>query len=404
LKGTKTVTNKKTSIFITILFTLSLLLTACTTDDQPLPAAPSSTVTKPEPVIVEVTAVGDFLMHMPVINAAWDNSINDYNFNTQLDPVKNLLAEPDLTIANLETRLAGQHNGGYSGYPIFNCPEKLAYDLKAVGVDVMTTANNHSLDRGFNGITATLDNLEAAGLKPVGNYKTPEDKNTPLIIDVKGINIGILNYTDSTNGIPIPDGKEYAINMVNLEAISQEVQQLKSAGADVLVMYLHFGIEYQRQPNDQQKQLVDKLFALGIDIIFGDHVHVIQPMEKRLVTFEGKEKEVFVIYSLGNFISNQRWQYSDSGVIVNVQLEKNLEESSTTIKKVDYIPTWVHTYISNGNKYYRVVAVEKAIRDYEQQLDSTITVTDYQRLLEVWQETTSHLTKEDQNILPRAVQ
>ncbi|MEG6616842.1 CapA family protein [Peptococcaceae bacterium 1198_IL3148] len=399
--------NKDRSTLITLTIVFSILISVvcgCTKPSQgPILEAPPVNP-EPESIVVEVAAVGDFLMHMPVINAAWDNNIGKYDFASQLNPVKSLLAKPDLTIANLETRLAGQNNGGYSGYPVFNCPEQLAYDLKAVGIDVVTTANNHSLDRGFSGLLTTLDNLEAAGLKPVGNYRTMEERKVPLIIDVKGIKIGILNYTDSVNGIPIPAGKEYAINMVDLEKINNDIQQLKSAGSDVIIMYLHFGIEYQRYPNEQQKQLVDQLFAMGIDIIFGDHVHVIQPMEKRSINFAGQDKEVFVIYSLGNFISNQRWQYSDSGVIVNIQLEKHPATNITTITKVDYVPTWVHTYLANGKKHYRVVAVEKAMRDYEQQLDATITPSDYQRLQQVWLETTSHLTKVGQNILPRTIQ
>ena len=364
--------------------------------DEPAPPVP----VRPQPVSAQITAVGDFLMHMPVINAAWNDKLNRYDFASQLTEIKPFLSEPDLTIANLETRLAGKENNGYSGYPLFNCPEQLAYDLKEVGVDVVTTANNHSLDRGFNGLVKTLDNLQTAGLLTVGNYRTPEER-VPLLLDVNSIKTGILNYTESVNGIPVPPGKEYAIDFADPHIIAQDIAEMRELGADVIIVYLHFGVEYQRHPSQQQRELVDKIFAAGADIIFGDHVHVIQPMEKKKITFQGKEKEVFVIYSLGNFISNQRWQYSDSGVIVNVVLQKDVETNETIIKKVDYIPTWVHTYQENGKMRYRVVAVEKAIKDYEQQKDKTISPNDYRRLKEVWQETTTHLTDQEQEIYPQ---
>lgn len=395
---------KKIKVLTAVCILLLITVIGCT--NQPphiVKNSPSPSPKKPEPVIIEVAAVGDFLMHMPVIYAAWNSNTGNYDFASQLTDVKDYLTSPDLTIANLETRLAGKENGGFTGYPKFNCPEQLAFDLKKVGVDVVTTANNHSLDRGFKGLVKTLEHLERAGLKPVGNYKTAEARK-PLMVDVRGIKIGILNYTETTNGIPIPKGKEFAVNMINIDNIAADIEQLQKQNADIIIAYLHFGMEYQRYPSKQQKELVNQLFNLGVDIIFGDHAHVIQPMEKQRVMYNGKEKETFVIYSLGNFISNQRWRYSDSGVIVNVQLEKDWEKNITRIKKIDYIPTWVHVYWAEGRKKYRVVPVEKAISDYEQQLDSTISAGDYSRLKQVWQETTLHLTKEEQNIYPRAVQ
>lgn len=394
--------SKKILLICILLFCITLF--GCSEQNHHQISTPPPPPKKPEPVVIEIAAVGDFLMHMPVINAAWNSKTNNYDFASQLTAVAELLANPDLTIANLETRLAGKENGGFSGYPVFNCPEQLAFDLKKVGVDVVTISNNHSLDRGFNGLVKTIDYLEAANLIPVGNYRSAEERQKPALIDVKGIKVGLLNYTESTNGIPIPKGKEFAVNMIDLDVIANDIEQLHNLGADVLVVYLHFGIEYQRQPSEQQKALVNQLFNLGVDIVFGDHVHVIQPMEKQTILYNGKEKTVFAIYSLGNFISNQRWRYSDSGVIVNVQLEKDLKKNLTTIKKVDYIPTWVHTYLADGKKQYRVVAVEKAINDYEKQLDPTISASDYQRLKAVWQETTTHLTNKEQNIYPRTMQ
>lgn len=393
----------RNKLIVALLTVLLLITIGCTNGEQEQPNTTTNTAPPPppEPTMVEIAAVGDFLMHMPVINAAWQAEQNNYNFLKQLEPVKDLLSKPDLTIANLETRLAGRHNGGYSGYPVFNCPEQLAFDMKAAGIDVVLTANNHSLDRGYSGLVQTLDHLDTAALATIGNYRSPEERQQPMVLDVQGIKVGLLNYTESTNGIPLPPGKEYAVNIIDLEQIAAEIASLRQAGAEVLIACIHFGVEYQRQPNQQQQQLVDELINLGVDIVFGNHVHVIQPMEKRTIDYQGQQKDVFVIYSLGNFISNQRWQYSDSGVIVNVILEKDWVQNTVKINKVDYVPTWVHVYQADGKQQYRVVAVERALRDYENNLDSTITASDYQRLKEVWQETTTHLTREEQQIYPR---
>lgn len=394
----------KLFFMIVLLLVLAFLFSGCSGNNPGGDNSPPviEVEVEPEPLVIEIAAVGDFLMHMPVINAAWNADINNYDFAPQLKDVRQFLTEPDITIANLETRLAGRDNRGYSGYPLFNCPEQLALGMAQSGIDVVLTANNHSLDRGFNGLVKTLDHLDAAGLKHVGNYRTREERN-PLVIDANGIKVGILNYTESTNGIPLPQGKEFAVDMIDYQLMANDIQELNSLGVDTVVVCLHFGIEYQRFPNPLQKEIVDRVFEMGADIIFGNHVHVIQPMEKRTVIRDNREHEVFVIYSLGNFISNQRWQYSDSGVIANVQLEKDLVNNYTKIKKVDYVPTWVHTYVNGGKVYYRVVAVEKAINDYENQTDRTISAADYKRLKEVWQETTSHLTCEEQGIFPRSL-
>ncbi|MTI81283.1 MAG: CapA family protein [Firmicutes bacterium] len=362
---------------------------------KPLPPPESQQIEKtPDPVTIEITAVGDFLMHMPVVYSSWNPEKKDYNFASQLTDVEKYLSAPDITIANLETRLAGKENGGYSGYPQFNCPEQLALGMKEVGIDVVTTANNHSLDRGFDGLLTTLENLESAGLKPVGNYKTEQDRR-PLVMEVKKVKIGILNYTYSTNGIPIPEGKDYAIDIIDLDSMKKDINYLQNQQTDLIIAYLHFGTEYQRQPNQFQKDLVSNLFNMGVDVIFGDHPHVLQPLDM--------QQNNFVIYSLGNFISNQRWQYSDSGVIVNVTIKKDFTSNTCKITEVDYIPTWVHVYWEEGKKKYRVVPVEKAISDYEDEQDNTISKSDYLRLKEVWQETTLLLNNNEDNILPRAV-
>lgn len=384
---------------IVIALALSFLLLGCgslndatTPGTQQLAKPPQP---PPPPQSITITAVGDFLMHMPVIQSA---KLQDgtYDFKPIFTEVKDLLGSNDLTIANLETRLAGKEHG-FSGYPVFNCPAELAYNMKELGIDVVTTANNHSLDRGWLGIVNTLENLEAAGLHHVGTYRSSEESERVFIIDVKGIKVGILNYAENTNGIPLPKGKEFAVDLINSQKLYRDITKLKAQGSDVIVAYLHFGTEYQRYPNELQSKLVENLFQQGVDIVFGDHVHVIQPMD--LKTFGNGEKQHFVVYSLGNFISNQSWRYSNCGLIANVELQK--ADGEVTIKKIDYVPVWVDTYMKNGQKQYRVIPVQKALEDFQANTDPLLTRDDYVTLQEVWQDTTSLISKACPVISPK---
>lgn len=351
------------------------------------------------PETITITAVGDLLMHMPVINSA-RLADGSYDFKPIFSEVKGLLNSSDLTIANLETRLAGKQFG-YSGYPIFNCPEELAADLKAVGVDVITTANNHSLDQGWPGIVNTLHHLEAAGLSHVGTNRNQQEADQVFMTEIKNTKIGILNYTETTNGIPLPKGKEYAVNLMQKEKIYADIDKLKSQGAEVIIACLHFGTEYQRQPNEWQKSLVDELLVRGVDIVFGNHAHVIQPMELKTVPSNNLEKTCFVVYSLGNFISNQTWRYSDCGLIVNVVLEK--KAGQVTVKTADYIPVWVDTYTQQGQKKYRVLPVQKALEDYQAKTDPLLDQNDFSKLQEVWQDTTSLISEACPVITPKQI-
>lgn len=385
-------------IKLLLLFLVLSLLQGCGSGSVKTTTAENSQApSPPPPQKVTITAVGDFLMHMPVINSA-RLANGTYDFKPIFSEVAGLLSEADLTIANLETRLAGKEYG-FSGYPVFNCPEELAYNMKELGIDVVTTANNHSLDRGWPGIINTLNNLKRAGLQTVGTYGNAEEAQQVYMTTVKGIKIGILNYTENTNGIPLPQGKEFAVDLINSHKINQDIDKLKGQGAEVIVACLHFGIEYQRQPNDFQKYLVNNLHQKGVDIIFGDHVHVIQPMELKKVTTENGDKDSFVVYSMGNFISNQSWRYSNCGLITNVELEKS--NGQVKITKADYVPVWVDTYIQNGQKKYRVLPVQKAMQDYQAKTDSLLTSEDYVQLKEVWQDTTSLISEACPVIAPK---
>lgn len=359
---------------------LAVLLTGCSAE----PATNVKTAPPPEPrqVSIHIVAVGDLLMHMPVIQSVKNPESGSYEFSHIFTPVQGLIENADYSITNLETRLAGAEYG-YSGYPVFNCPADLAGEMKKVGFDLFLTANNHSLDKGTGGVIATLGNIEAAGLDHVGTYSSAEAKSKPLIKTIKGIRVGIINYTTITNGIPVPADKPYLVNVVNRPAILKELQAIQDAGVDIIIACIHFGIEYSRYPDKEQKELVDFLFDSGVDVVLGNHAHVVEPAEIRTMTEDNIEKKKFVIYSLGNFISNQRWRYSDSGLLINLALDKDLGSGLTTLREIKLIPTWVDTYRVSGKQHYRILEVNQAIKDYENKADPLLTADDYQRLKQV---------------------
>ncbi|GBF32811.1 capsule biosynthesis protein capA [Desulfocucumis palustris] len=333
---------------------------------------------------IRITALGDFLMHMPVVNAAYEPERSGYNFRKMFSEVENQLSGADFTLANLETRLAGPAKG-YSGYPRFNSPSELAGDMKALGIDMVTTANNHSMDMGPDGIAATLDNLDRAGLLHTGTYRSGEESEKPFTVDIKGIRVGFLNYTQNTNGIPVPSESPFMVNLIERERIAKDINLLKKETPDLIIACMHFGTEYQQKPNEFQKTLVKELFQQGVDAVLGCHVHVVQPMETQTITAGGKQKNCFVIYSLGNFISNQRWRHSDCGIILNLDIHKTAE-GETAIEKASYIPVWVHTYRENNRLNFRVLPVDEAIKNYEAGKDSLLNKNDYQRLQQVKQD------------------
>lgn len=354
-------------------------------EETPLPAETE----KPKGnTSIRIRAVGDIMMHSPQIPAGKKDD-GTYDFRYFFEEVKPYLEDADITIGNLETTI-GDGSIEYSGYPLFRTPKELVEALKYAGFDVLSTANNHSFDGREFGVVYTLEQLDAYGMLHTGTARSMEERNSVLIIEENEIKTAILAYTYGTNGmeVTISDDKlPYMVNYIDKEKICEDISRGKKAGADVIIAVMHWGNEYQRTPDKIQKELADFLFSEGVDVILGSHPHVIQPMEKRQITMDdGSSKEVFVIYSLGNFISNQYWQYSDSGVIVDVEIIKNHDTGKVTVGEVGYIPTWVQrVFLPSGKREYRVLPVGNYLNGNS--LDSA----HQKRINEVWNETTEHI-------------
>ncbi len=337
---------------------------------------------EPEPLRkISIAAVGDIMAHMPQINSAYRKEKNIYDFRDHFSEVKPIFHASDLVIGNLETTLAGKDRG-YSGYPMFNAPDELADALAWAGFDVLSTANNHSLDRGEKGLLRTLEVLVERGITPVGTHSSLEARNSPVIVERNGITIGLLAYTYGTNGIPIPNGKSYLVNLIDHQQMEEDITNLRPL-VDLVVICMHWGNEYQRQPHASQRSLANMLVAWGADIILGSHPHVIQPAEFI--------NDSFVIYSLGNFISNQRDRYRDSGVILTLEITKDPVDNKVSIERVSYIPTWVHKFRKDNRWNYRILPVEEYLTKYNSGQDRYIEKGEYERLQQVWKETREHL-------------
>lgn len=306
---------------------------------------------KPTKTVVKIAAFGDTMLHSPQIRGG-ETPDGGYNFDHFFQEVKPYLQSADITIGNLETTLAGKEKG-YKGYPQFNAPDQIVDALLKSGVDLMSTANNHSMDTGEHGVKRTYEVLTQKGLLPVGTAPSPE-KRKPTIVKKNGIDIAFLAYTEHTNGLPVPQGKEYLVNLIDSEQIAKDIQESKRLGAEFVIVSLHFGEEYQRKPNEKQIQIAHQALQDGADVILGSHPHVIQPMEK--VTVDGKEK--LIIYSLGNFVSNQFFPYTDEGMILFFDVEKNHETNEIKLTNISYLPTFVHKFLQHGQNKYVIIPME----------------------------------------------
>ena len=339
-------------------------------------------------VTINIALVGDIMVHDSQLKAGWDTRTGQYDFSEYFRDVTDYIQKADLAIGNLETTVAGSDRG-YNGYPKFNSPEEIVSVVKNAGFDVVTNANNHSMDRGASGVVATIYQLDEAGLKHTGTASSLSDRAKYLLVDIKGIKVAILAYTYGTNGIAVPKGQAYLVNLINIPQIKEDIREVRALGADVVLVSPHFGTEYSRSPGVKEKELVEQIFKAGADIVAGSHPHVLQAMARR---DPQREEGMFLAYSLGNFVSAQREQFRDSGIILNLTLQKDLATGKVTLSKAGYIPTWVQIGYRNGKKVYRVLAVEKGIRNYRQGTDPVLRRRDFERLRQVWEETTRMLS------------
>lgn len=312
---------------------------------------------------IKIAAVGDILMWGNQIRSA-RTSDDEYSFDYMFKEVAPLLRDADLTIGNLETTFSGrekyyQRNNPVIGGPAFNCPDELVETLKWSGFDVLTTANNHCMDRGMGGLKRTLDILDKVDIYHTGTFRSYEESKSKLIIDVKGIKIGIIACTYGTNGYELPEKEAWAVNYLD-ENILPQIYAMKKE-ADLTIVCMHAGIEFSSEESRSQRYWAKQFFMHGADIILGVHPHVLQPMKfEKVKDIDGIEKDRFVVFSLGDFISDICWDdiRSITGMILNIEVTKNAE-SSAVISNIEYIPTWVLISQINDRTKFTLLRISK---------------------------------------------
>jgi len=304
------------------------------------PTATPTPTPSPVPITskITLTAVGDILLHKAVYRDAAQG--DGYNFDPMFDVVKPYLEKADITFANSESIIAGKELG-ISDYPMFGSPIEIGETLKSVGVDVVSMANNHTMDKREKGVRAAINNWKQIGVPYTGAYESQEDRDHIRVIEKNGVKVAFVSYTYGTNGIPIPEGKPYLVALLDKETISKEIRKAKEI-ADVVVASFHFGVEYQLVPNEEQKDWATFAANEGADIILGHHPHVLQPVDW-ITRADGSK--AFVIYSLGNFIAAQELQepYRYIGGILNLEIEKVQlgDKVSIEIKNPSFMPTYI---------------------------------------------------------------
>lgn len=303
---------------------------------------------------------GDILLHSSVTNAS-SNGDDTYSLAPYVSLIKDAFVA-DLRIANLETPV-DVHGGNKNleSYPCFNVPIEILDTLKSININMVSTANNHSIDQGYDGLFRTLENIRSSGLLSVGTYATEEESQIPVIMEINNIKVGIISLTSVAN-IPIRGENAFAVNNCKnksdaiIEHSVPQINALKENGAELIVMIIHWGSEYVDSPSKDLKNAAEGLCEAGVDILLGGHSHCVQPIEWLTVERNGTESRSLVVYSLGNFFANQtgldkpKTQY---GMIVSVKAQRD-EDGIVRVSDAFYLPTYCYVRGEKGDNYMRI--------------------------------------------------
>ncbi|MFD6246217.1 CapA family protein [Streptomyces roseolus] len=310
----------------------------------PRPAAPA-----PKRAGFTLVASGDVLPHDSIIRrAAADAGGDGYDFRPMLAGAKPVVSGADLAICHMET-VYGKDGGPYTGYPAFKSPPEIAAALKATGYDSCSTASNHTLDDGAAGLGRTLDALDAAGVKHAGSARTAAEAARPTLLKAGGATVAQLAYTYDTNGYPLPEGRPWAVNLLDESKVIADARAARAAGADVVVVSVHWGTEWQTEPDERQLTLARALTASAtggrpdVDLLVGTHAHVPQAYEKVNGTW--------VIYGMGDQIAGDminhqgafdpRGNQSSIGRFTFAPPKK--PGARWEVTKAEFVPQWFDT-------------------------------------------------------------
>jgi poly-gamma-glutamate capsule biosynthesis protein CapA/YwtB (metallophosphatase superfamily) len=306
---------------------------------------------------------GDIMGHTPQIQSAATGK-GQYDYAPCFRHIQPLIERADLAIGNLELTLPGKPP--YTGYPMFRSPDALAQALKSAGFDILVTANNHSNDARGAGVVSTLETLRQLGFQQTGTFKDQRDRSTryPLMVYRNGFKIALLNYTYGTNGLPTEPPT--VVNLMDTALMQTDLAEARARKPHYIIAVMHWGLEYQLKENAEQQQVAHFLIKNGADMVIGAHPHVVQPIRKERVRMpDGSEKEAVVVYSMGNFISNQRQPNTDGGILFQVDLLKTKGSPDVRVGRHGYIPVWryIHRPASGGKVTYCALPVSRLERN-----------------------------------------
>ncbi len=335
-----------------ILLASSVLITSIA--DRSAPVTP---VNAPDSTSVTLLFAGDIMQHGPQIAAAWNAEDSVYDYTPCFRYVRAIVSQYDFAIANLETTLGGEP---YTGYPQFSAPDAIAVAAREAGFDIISTANNHSCDRGNPGIRRTIKVLDSLDLMRTGTYTDSADmaSHHPLILRKNGITIALLNYTYGTNGLPFHS--PVVVSLIDSLRIIADLNSLNNKEIDFRIVFFHWGNEYQSFASESQRKLALLCRENGADAVIGSHPHVLQPMEYYQPD-SLRASGHLLVYSLGNFVSNQRDRFKDGGAMIGFNLSKTWNRKRVHLPEVHL--TWVHTPIENGKKQYYILPVKQFEND-----------------------------------------
>jgi hypothetical protein len=346
--GRSTAGARRRNVLVSGAFALTLLLATCGTDGRSsltaggpgrndaatqAPADTTTTTTVFTPRRFLVAASGDLLLHTRVLEFARANAGGDgYDFDPMFAEIAPLVSAADLALCHLEVPLSAD-NSVISDFPIFSGPREIVGAAKRAGYDGCSTASNHSLDKGFTGVSDTLSVFDDEGIGQSGMARSAEEAANPPIYDANGVAVGHLSYTYGLNGMPMPE--PWMANLIDIDRILADAAAIRARGAEVVLVSMHWGNEYQHEPSPVQIEQAEALLASpDIDAIIGDHVHVVQPIDR----INGKP----VVYGMGNSLSNQMDPPNRrDGVIVYLSMVETAPGVFVT-ERIAYTPTWVH--------------------------------------------------------------
>lgn len=366
-------------IFLVLVILIVVLFKTCGSDqetDLPANTDPASDAQDALPPAADTTAtlsaVGDIMVYDEQLADARQDD-GSYNFLPSLASVSTLLTASDLTVGNFEANFAGEP---YSGYPSFRAPESLATTLSGLGFDVLQTANTYSIQNGLSGLTGTINTIRNEGMSSLGTYLSADDKaaNQVVLRDVNGIKVAFIGFTKGVNNLTLPEGSDYCVDLlytdyystysaIDKAGIQESVDAAKALDPDVIVAMVHWGSEYESIASSTQQEIADLMFQGGVDVILGSHSHIVGPMEMRTVNVDGKDKNVFVAYSLGNFLSSMSKDYTQESVVLNMEFTKDGETGETTITSVDYVPLYIMDNGEAAENRYEVRSVYDVLAD-----------------------------------------